>query len=128
MLYIPTDAPPVFDDGLAPAAKRGATLRFSNTDKANNKRKIVGRSYEDEDDTENGVGASESFNDLVKRAKVDPNNATTVKELPISSVSKPVKKDTQDESKKEKKQLSKEEKAAMKAKRKSAKKLLSFED
>lgn len=122
-------APPVFTD-TAPAAKRGASLRFSNSDKANNKRKIVGRSYE-EDDTTNGD--SESFNDLVKRAKVDATNATTTKELPTSSVNKPTKKESNEEPKSttatgEKKTLSKEEKSAMKAKRKAAKKLLSFED
>ncbi|KAK9897967.1 hypothetical protein P389DRAFT_63875 [Cystobasidium minutum MCA 4210] len=123
------DAPPVFENGSAPTAKRGATLRFSSNDKASNKRKIVGRSYEDDEDEETtGAGESESFSDLVKRAKVDPSSATTAKELPTSSVSKPVKKDKPEEEKKEKKQLTKEEKAALKAKRKSAKKLLSFED
>lgn len=129
-------APPVVNDTSAPAAKRGATLRFSSSDKASNKRKIVGRSYEDEAGEEEGTG-TESFNDLVKRAKTDPSNAVTNKEAITSSVSKPTKKEVNKDSEvkekdgsslREKKPLTKEEKAALKAKRKAAKKLLSFED
>lgn len=79
------------------------------------------------------MNESESFNDLVKRAKVDAVNATTTKELHTSAVNKPMRKDNKEDSevqtsKGEKKSLTKEEKAAMKAKRKAAKKLLSFED
>jgi hypothetical protein len=136
---VASDAPIHLADPKEPIAKRGASLRFNNNNEktsSNNKRKIIGRSYEDDDN--DGKDNMESFGDLVKRAKVDPNNAITMKDLPTSEVSKPVKKDnpikgdmkegSESTQQKEKKMLSKEEKAAMKAKRKSAKKLLSFED
>lgn len=70
----------------------------------------------------------DSFADLVKRAKVDPNAGTVAKERAQKQTPAEAQKDATAAPSKAKTKTTKEERAAMKAKRKAAAKMLSFED